>query len=563
MAELNVSRKTISKLFTEMQNKKFIIPEYQRPYKWDIEKCETLWEDITNFYSTNRYDANEYFLGTIVSYKVADNKNIEIIDGQQRITSFFLLLRAFYKKLEEMQEDAQVLGLRNQLAPCIWDVDPISQEIKNKKLVHIESLVATEEDNFRLSEILETGVTSDKNKDNYSLNYSFFKEMCDDFALENPLQWKELCITILNRCIILPIECDTSETALTIFSTLNDRGMPLSDSDIFKAQLYKFSSSIEAKKEFTDKWKELTSICKKASISVDDIFRYYTHTIRAQNNDRTKEVGLRRFYAGEGGSYTLLKSNDLMETLKQLALFWQYINTDNRDEELNYEFNITTKRYIQVFTFYPNDFWKYITSVYFLKNKCNDGFDVEFTDFLKHVLSFMIVKFILNPSVNGIKNDIYNACIQIQNTGNIKFEEAINKDLVYQNLSGNISIKLQRALLLLHAYLNAEQVEAIPSNFEIEHIFPKKWQNTNYNGWDEVDAQLYLEKLGNKVAIEKKINILAGNGYFGKKKIKYYDSKISDVLVLSSIKNDDWLKEDILNRENTFIDKLCEFFFLN
>jgi uncharacterized protein with ParB-like and HNH nuclease domain len=47
MAELNVSRKNISKLFTEMQGKKFIIPDYQRPYKWDKEKCETLWNDIT------------------------------------------------------------------------------------------------------------------------------------------------------------------------------------------------------------------------------------------------------------------------------------------------------------------------------------------------------------------------------------------------------------------------------------------------------------------------------------------------------------------------------------
>ena len=41
-----------------------------------------------------------------------------------------------------------------------------------------------------------------------------------------------------------------------------------------------------------------------------------------------------------------------------------------------------------------------------------------------------------------------------------------------------------------------------------EHIFPKKWQTTNYNGWDEKDAQAYLDCFGNKIVFEKKLNIL-------------------------------------------------------
>ena len=44
MAELSVSRRTISALF--LQTKKFVIPEFQRPYSWDVEKCDTLWTDI-------------------------------------------------------------------------------------------------------------------------------------------------------------------------------------------------------------------------------------------------------------------------------------------------------------------------------------------------------------------------------------------------------------------------------------------------------------------------------------------------------------------------------------
>ena len=73
MAELHVSKKTIGKLLSDMQGKKFIIPDFQRPYKWEKEKCETLWKDITDFFETSSDNA-DYFLGTIVSAE-NDEKN--------------------------------------------------------------------------------------------------------------------------------------------------------------------------------------------------------------------------------------------------------------------------------------------------------------------------------------------------------------------------------------------------------------------------------------------------------------------------------------------------------
>ena len=75
---------------------------------------------------------------------------------------------------------------------------------------------------------------------------------------------------------------------------------------------------------------------------------------------------------------------------------------------------------------------------------------------------------------------------------------------------------------------------------------------------DENDAQEYLEKFGNKVAIEKKINTLAGNGYFGTKKDIYQNSNIANVRALNNHKND-WTKEDILNREEEFVNSLIDF----
>src|SRR5690554_91809 len=558
MAELHVSKKSISKLFSEMQNKKFIIPDFQRPYKWNIEKCETLWEDIVSFTNTDAKTGSDYFLGTIVTY-INEDKNQEIIDGQQRITSFFLLLRAFYKKLELMNEDDDVKGLKNQLAPCIWDINPISQKVTDYSLIHINSQVATEEDNETFHKILETGDTNSVANDNYSKNYRFFKTQCDEYAENFPLQWKELCVTILQNCIILPIECDTPETALTIFSTLNDRGLPLADSDIFKAQLYRSKDSGDSKKEFTETWKELTQICKQGNISIDDVFRYYTHVLRGRNKDKSKEVGLRRFYSEK--DYNKLKEVDFISEIIELANFWRYINAGILpDKDIPYSLTTDILKQLHILGRYPNDYWKYATSVFFLKNIDSASFEKDFYAFLNELTAYLFVKFIQKPTVNAIKDDIYSTCISITEKNKLKYRVKWNEEELKQDIENHYSSRLSRALLLLDAYLNPQQTELIPETFDIEHIFPKKWQNTNYNGWVYDDASDYLDRLGNKIVFEKKLNIQAGNGYFGVKKAKYSLSNISVVKDLSRYKNNDWLKTDIEERENQIKDNLISFF---
>ena len=118
-------------------------------------------------------------------------------------------------------------------------------------------------------------------------------------------------------------------------------------------------------------------------------------------------------------------------------------------------------------------------------------------------------------------------------------------------------------MILLHAYLNPNQNDQIDSRFEIEHIFPRVWQTANYHGWNKEEAKVYLERYGNKVAINKKLNIQAGNGYFGQKKIKYASSSIANVIDLARYPNDDWTKADIEAREKSFIKTIVDFFQVN
>jgi hypothetical protein len=458
-----------------------------------------------------------------------------------------------------MPQDPQVIGLKNQLAPCIWDTDRFSGQVVDYSLIHINSLVATEEDNETFHNILRTGECIDGATDNYSANYRYFKKQCDEYATINPMQWKELCVTILTQCIILPIECDTPETALTIFSTLNDRGLPLADSDIFKAQIYRNLDAEQRRKKFTETWKELTQICKQADISIDDIFRYYTHILRARNNDKSKEVGLRKFYAED--KYIRLQDPILISEIIALANFWRDINKNIEPEEtVTYSISDEARKYLHCLSCYPNEYWKYATSVFFLRNKDSNDFAIDFNRMLQKLVAFLFAKFIDSPTVNAIKDDIYSTCITLQKSDPLHFRITLNEDLLKQQIDGHYSSRISRALLLLDAYLNNGQINLIPQTFDIEHIFPKKWQDTNYNGWNKDDADKYLDRFGNKVVFEKRLNIQAGNGYFGLKKEKYSKSGIAAAFDLSSYPNNDWIKTDIELREENIKFRLIKFF---
>lgn len=146
MSKLNVDQKTIKDLF---QDKKadFLIPDYQRPYAWGETECQTLWDDIFSFAIPDEgrveFDSNsEYFLGPIVTFRNTNFK-MEVIDGQQRLTTLMLLLRAFYTKFGHMQDKASVATKQN-IEKCIWKTDEFGEP--DMATLKIDSEVATDKD---------------------------------------------------------------------------------------------------------------------------------------------------------------------------------------------------------------------------------------------------------------------------------------------------------------------------------------------------------------------------------------------------------------------------------
>lgn len=263
MSKLNVDQKNIRLLLSD-KKADFLIPDYQRPYAWTEEECQNLWEDIFTFAipdddATKFNSEEEYYLGPIVTFK-NDSGKLEVIDGQQRLTTIMLLLRAFHVSFGNMQ-DENSKRTREMIESCVWKTDEFGHADKAK--LKIDSEVATDKDKDEFLSILNSGIATSEMKSKYAGNYRFFQKKIDEFLHGYPSFFSYFPARILNNCILLPIEADNQNTALRIFSTLNDRGLPLSDADIFKAQFYKYYSDKGEKDKFIKTWKELEELCEK------------------------------------------------------------------------------------------------------------------------------------------------------------------------------------------------------------------------------------------------------------------------------------------------------------
>lgn len=572
MSKLSVDQKNIISLFGD-KNSNFVIPDYQRPYAWTEEECQTLWEDIFEFaFPNGQYKEfnsdEEYYLGPIVTFKNENNKK-EVIDGQQRLTTLMLLLRAFYVRFSLMKTD-ESMKTRDLIAKCIWRTDEFGTANLNE--LKIDSEVATDNDKEEFLDILKTGIVKDNQKSKYAKNYRFFQAKIEEFLNEYLDVFSYFPIRILNNCILLPIEADNQNTALRIFSTLNDRGLPLSDADIFKAQFYKYYSKKGEKENFIKKWKELEEVCSKifkpiSGTPMDELFTRYMYFERAKKGIKSSTTeALRKFY--EKDSYALLNNDTTLQNLIDLADFWNDVSNQDQDR-----FSERILKRLFVLNYAPNGMWTYFLSVYFMKNKDEDNNldDDRLYEFLNKITAFIFAYAITNPGVNALRTPVFAEMINIVENKEVTFDEYKFEKELLRSIIENYGFWNQRpvtkSMLAWCAFNNEKQkLISLENIFEIEHIYAKKRQENEKTLSDDK----LLDVLGNKAILEKRINIRASDYRFEDKK-KYYkgftnsrnqlkEGTLNEELIdLANNNKSDFTEEDIIKRNKEIINNFIKY----
>ncbi|WP_104751287.1 DUF262 domain-containing protein [Helicobacter salomonis] len=557
-----------------LSKNRFVIPEYQRPYIWKDEECVRLWEDITEFFKENgseHAEQNPYFLGSVVIYPIQDKKHI--IDGQQRTTTLMLLLKAMHAKL--MASDNQnVQHLINKISSCLWDIDRKTGQPALQKS-HLISHAISDEKHQVLQNILEKGLEQGKTADNsnYEKNYRYFCEQLDEFAKDDPTRFQDLCLCVLESCIVLSVECGGQdeerrlEYALRVFNTLNNRGTPLNDADIFKSVIYSYKQPQE-REAFIEQWKSLEplELNTKKGEGLTFLFRLYMHVLRAQDNVKSREIGLRPFFLEK--KRVLLKNGSIMQGIEKMR---EYLYGNG--EPHNY--SLKSRQFIHVLEELDNEYWRYLDGAYYAycsKNK-KDYFEGH-GEFAMRVCAHFLIHAI-SKNTPQIKDLTYNAYTSLYHNGSVNFPQnsyniltgvipakGRKKEQTFRTYfeAAQTSKKLTKTLLTLHMYLKyPEQETEICEKSEIEHIFPKKWQ-PNYHKLNDKEASILVESIGNKILLEKPLNIKASNGYFEAKKAKYAKSQFLEAQELAKLTKSDWSLKDIKERTEEIYRYLYVFF---
>lgn len=340
------------------KNEAFVIPEYQRAYSWDKDNCDKLWQDITDFINSSTNDP--YFFGTII-VDCSETDKFNLIDGQQRTTTFLLLLKAMLIRIQKILKqfnddiDSKTLkvGLEARKTAILkilykTDDEGASEIEENWNLVKNITLL----ENKSINEQYKTELQIILNAKNYEFaeescykiprrqkenkytnffrNFNFFYEKLSELSDSDLNLFAK---TFLSKCQIIEIRSWQIEQAITMFNSLNSTGMPLSDSDIISAQLY--SNAGENKQWFNDKWREICEIASRLStkkiIDINSVLQQNMYITRASTKEYMKKgypdvttPGLRSYYLTLHKE--LLKSpSDLCENFEKIAIIWDDI----------------------------------------------------------------------------------------------------------------------------------------------------------------------------------------------------------------------------------------------
>lgn len=598
----------ISNYLKLAKKENFVIPEYQRGYSWDETQCDKLWQSIESFMESGSSDP--YFFGTIIIDCSDTNVNsFHLIDGQQRTTTFLLLLKALLirltKSLKEISRDedseALIAGLsanRNKIMAILYKAEDeeipgmLKDSELTKNILILENRSINELYPNEVKNIIEAVDFSDaeknvvkfprkKNNNKYTNYFRNFKFFFAKLGEKNEPNLNKFAKTFLEKCQVIEIRSWQVEQAITMFNSLNSTGLPLSDADIISAKLY--SNAGDDKSSFNEKWKQIilqvNLLASKRVVDIDDVLQQYMYILRAKNkeyininNEGNESVdvttpGLRRYF-NEIRQEVLKEPFKFCEDVEKIASTWEHVSSWPI-VKLLLRFNENAKLYLISYLFRyekadltietVTEICECLLRLFAILELSDSGYS---SSKFKTFLFSENVK-LVDSSVS-LSNIVLNFDLHISN--NWKKEQIIEEIYDYE----------KNSLIYLNEYLFSKQKGFdfdFQENTNIEHIMPVSGKHRPFIMSDamienEEDFLIHLNKVGNKILLEENINKSLGTDWFKLKKQSsilhktgYKDSCFGIASTLTSFPKDVWTKQDIELATQKAISRIVGFIF--
>ncbi len=239
------------------------IPIYQRPYQWTEENCEKLLDDL--FSSYEYYKESDYFCGSLVLIAISEDskaKTYDIVDGQQRLSTFILLAKVLATLYSERLTEESKDYLQESLITKYGKKDRL-----NFNAIGFNS---KKDFQYALTSFNDAHVSNNKN--NYLKNAICLKNYLEKKEIKNInnfIDW------LYCNVVFITITCPDADKALRIFNVLNARGLALNATDIFKGELLKELAKEEDQKKLVSRWNALSQKCSDNDLTMETLFSWY------------------------------------------------------------------------------------------------------------------------------------------------------------------------------------------------------------------------------------------------------------------------------------------------
>lgn len=523
------------------------VPIYQRSFAWEKVNVQELLDDIKNAMP------EDYFIGTIVVTNKDDY--YEIVDGQQRLATIYL----FFAALRDLLQSQKHEKWKYIEAEYLFK-EALRDEEKQQKL----KLNATDNE-FLLNRILNNNSSFSPSKESHRRILEAYEEIKS--FVESKIQSSgldglfDLIEFVHGKLKIIVVIVPDEVNAFTIFETLNDRGLALSQTDLIKN--YLFNKAGDRLNEAQDKWARFTGAIESA-IDEAEILQYIRYFWSSKNGlVREKELfrEIKNKIINKNSAITFLSNLEKGSELYLALLtpnhsFWKDYPTDcvNSISELN-ELRLIQQRPLLLAI---------------LENFSNKD---DVARAFRLIVSWSVRNLITGVIGAGTLEREFSNQAKLINDGKIKnftdFKKSILK-LIPTDDQFKSAFKiatLSKTYIARYYLRKLEEAYRVskeliplqdPEKVNLEHILPENPRDLarDWPEFDEVSHKTYIRRIGNLTLISTKLNEEATNGSFVAKKQFYEKSEIEITRMISTC--NEWSPASIEKRQGEFANKALE-----
>ena len=551
MARIENHKYSIEEAFRECF---YVVPDYQREYVWTDKEVHQLLEDINEQIDVGM--TREYFIGMVLVSPSTHKNHFEVIDGQQRLTTFFLMLCALKNLFSGEPQSQTISGL---ISTSYTDsdgetrtslkLDPRYENASDvmTKLVEIDSDPEVVRAGIQAAGIPFFGSLGNL-INAYTTLHLYLKDNYDDMA-----KLKKYWGYLANNVVFIQISTDVS-SALKIFETINERGVGLNPMDLLKNLLFTQVNQSEFT-QLKDEWKKITKPLEKQKEKPLRFLRYFlmaNYTIRnARSDSVVREDEIYDWFVDKDNAALCDYANKPFEfvrkVIRSVEHYLAFANGQGNDNKPSLAMDSLKRLTGGAFSLH-----------YVLLLSAANFPKALFDHFVAQLESFLFYYIFTKTPTKDLERNFSVWADELRTISAITHpptqRNALNS-FIADKLAANMSDKSQElsdalkrltlssmqqyrtryflARITQHVEMAFSGIKSLGSlepyvGLEIEHILPNTPTDELRSAWAADNPGMiydeYKNKLGNLTLLEKPINIVASNNFYETKQIEYRKS---------------------------------------